>query len=103
MKMKSYFNYITTQIVRSIHTAMLILRYSKVGNSQWGQDFTKLYLYVIGKRVRKESALTRYRRKFALFPQVWVQKILVWQIRSPRQYHQAFYAKAGAIKLKRAM
>ena len=101
--MKSYFKYIAKQIVRSIHTAMLILRYSEVGNSQWGQDFTKLYLYVMGKRVRKESALTRYRRKFALFPQVWVPKILVWQIRSPRQYHQAFYAKAGAIKLQSAM
>lgn len=101
--MKSYFRYIAKQIVRSIHTAMLIPRYSEVGNSQWGQDFTKLYLFVIGKRVRKESALTRYRRKFALFPHGWVPKILVWQIRSPRQYHQAFYAKTGAIKLQSAM
>ncbi|WP_223585029.1 hypothetical protein [Sphingobacterium sp. GVS05A] len=101
--MMSYFKYIAKQRVRSIHTAVLILRYSGDGITHWGQDFTKLYLCVIGKRVRKESALTRYRRKFALFPRWWVQKILVWQIRSPRQYHQAFYAKAGAIKLQSAM
>ncbi|QIH34103.1 hypothetical protein [Sphingobacterium sp. DR205] len=101
--MVSYFKYIAKQIVRSIHIAVLVLRYSGAGNSQWGQDFTKLYLCVMEKRVRKESALTRYRRKFALFPRWWVQKILVWQIRSPRQYHQAFYAKAGAIKLQSEM
>ena len=66
--MKNYFKYIAKQIVRSIHTVVLIPRYSGVGVSQWEEDFTKLYLYVMAKRIRKESALTRYRRKFALFP-----------------------------------
>ena len=98
-----HLTYIAKQILPSIHNVVLIPRYSGVGISQWEEDFTKLYLYVMAKRIRKESVLTRYRRKFALFPHGWVPKILVWQIRSPRLYHQAFYAKAGAIKLQSAM
>jgi hypothetical protein len=93
--MMSYFKYITRNRARTVDTAAPILRYFEGGNFQWGHDFSKLYLYVIEKRVRKESALTRYRRKFALFPRWWVQKILVWQIRSPRQHQKLFKQKLG--------
>lgn len=84
--MNNQFNYNIVDKARKGQHVVLAHHHADVGHSPRGQPLSKLY-----------------RRKFALFPQGWVRKILVWQIRSPRQYHQAFYAKAGAIKLQSAM